>query len=687
MDARKNFAYGTVATPPSPSTTGNSLALTAGQGARFPDPSVDGPYNVVVWPAGVNPVGTVPEVGRVTARAADTFTFTRSQEGTTARAILAGDQFALALTDKVMDDLQLAAVSVLRVAPSNAPAAIKAMAAYVCTGTNDDVTISAALAALPFSGGEVVLLPGDFFLGTTASSFIYGNNTKGGITLRGNGRRQGAIVHVPAASSSTCAIKLSATNGGSQTCRDLFVSFDNPNGTYTHGIWMQSAELQIYDCVVTHSSGHGIMLDGEPTVAGGAPAVKGTSGTCRGCEVQQAGSGCTVGSATPAADAFVVTSLHENPVFTDCFVNGGVDSCAATLTTALVSGTSYTTLAITPLTGTIANGDLIVIGTVSTVPPTRQIVQASASAAFGATSISVVSFVANFSYPNAQTCYVANYSKMQTRSGFAIAAFSHLHDCHPYFCYQSGLEAQVASVAVIGGEYETNGWVNLNLQGSLIGHLVHTTIQGIHTYGAVACASIFCFGLRSAIISGNYLDGNVANQVLYMQSCNSCVVTGNTLVNGVKNRSGLNFGLNMQSCDSCTVTGNSVDDDLTPDAGRIGISVFSCTNMNVKDNTPKVSSGTPMSAASSTGQFSGNLGFNPVGLVTVAVPATTVAVAGAVYDRTFYITTGAGSTTIAIQNGPTITLDASALNTVRVPAGKTLTPTFANAPTWLVEGE
>jgi hypothetical protein len=82
-----------------------------------------------------------------------------------------------------------------------------------------------------------------------------------------------------------------------------------------------------------------------------------------------------------------------------------------------------------------------------------------------------------------------------------------------------------------------------------------------------------------------------------------------------------------------------------------------------------------------------NPGYNPVGTLTVAVPATTVAVTAAQVDRTFYITAGAGTTTVAISSGPTITLTPSALNTVRVPAGQTLTPTYTNAPTWVVEGE
>ena len=84
----------------------------------------------------------------------------------------------------------------------------------------------------------------------------------------------------------------------------------------------------------------------------------------------------------------------------------------------------------------------------------------------------------------------------------------------------------------------------------------------------------------------------------------------------------------------------------------------------------------------------GVTGYNPVGSVTVTVPASGTAVAAVLYDRTFYVTAAAtGTTTVAVSGGPTLTLPASSLVAVRVPAGTTLTPTYTAAPTWKVEGE
>lgn len=105
MDAIKNLSYGTVLTAPSPADSGTSLVLGSGQGARFPDPATEGAFNVVVWPSGVIPLSSNAEIVRVTARSTDTLTITRTQESTSARTIIVGDQVALTITKKTIDDI------------------------------------------------------------------------------------------------------------------------------------------------------------------------------------------------------------------------------------------------------------------------------------------------------------------------------------------------------------------------------------------------------------------------------------------------------------------------------------------------------------------------------------------------------------------------------------------------------
>lgn len=80
-------------------------------------------------------------------------------------------------------------------------------------------------------------------------------------------------------------------------------------------------------------------------------------------------------------------------------------------------------------------------------------------------------------------------------------------------------------------------------------------------------------------------------------------------------------------------------------------------------------------------------GLDPFGTRMVAVPATGVAVAADVMDRTFYVTAGVGGCTMAIQDGPSVVIPTGALGTVRVPAGQAVTPTYTATPTWVVEGE
>jgi hypothetical protein len=91
MTALQNLAIGTVATAPSPATSGVTLVLTAGQGARFADPAVVGAYPVTIQAAGAPADPSNAEIGLFTAKSTDTFTLVRAQEGTSARTVVAGD--------------------------------------------------------------------------------------------------------------------------------------------------------------------------------------------------------------------------------------------------------------------------------------------------------------------------------------------------------------------------------------------------------------------------------------------------------------------------------------------------------------------------------------------------------------------------------------------------------------------
>jgi hypothetical protein len=97
-----NFAASTVATAPSPATSGTSLTVASGHGTRFPDPAVAN-FNCVVVPANADPTPENAEIVRVTGKSTDTFTITRTQEGTSARSIQLGDRIYATITARTLN--------------------------------------------------------------------------------------------------------------------------------------------------------------------------------------------------------------------------------------------------------------------------------------------------------------------------------------------------------------------------------------------------------------------------------------------------------------------------------------------------------------------------------------------------------------------------------------------------------
>lgn len=106
FDNHSNFGISTVATAPSPATSGTSMTIATGDVAlKFP---ASAQYNLEVWPAGQSPTVANTEIVRVTAISTDTFTITRAQESTSARTIIVGDQVQLGDTKKIFTDIETA---------------------------------------------------------------------------------------------------------------------------------------------------------------------------------------------------------------------------------------------------------------------------------------------------------------------------------------------------------------------------------------------------------------------------------------------------------------------------------------------------------------------------------------------------------------------------------------------------
>lgn len=103
-DAHANYGYSTVATAPSPATSGTSLVVAAGQGARLPAV----PFDLSICEANATPamIAANHEIVRVTAIVTDTLTIVRAQEGTSARAVVVGDQVMAGITKKTFADME-----------------------------------------------------------------------------------------------------------------------------------------------------------------------------------------------------------------------------------------------------------------------------------------------------------------------------------------------------------------------------------------------------------------------------------------------------------------------------------------------------------------------------------------------------------------------------------------------------
>lgn len=106
FDALSNFGYGTVSSAPSPGTSGTVVVLGTSTFDQFPSPATESAYDCVVWPAGTIPLFSNAEIVRVVSKgSAGTINITRQQQSTSARDIQVGDQFALAVTRKTVDDV------------------------------------------------------------------------------------------------------------------------------------------------------------------------------------------------------------------------------------------------------------------------------------------------------------------------------------------------------------------------------------------------------------------------------------------------------------------------------------------------------------------------------------------------------------------------------------------------------
>lgn len=151
-DSHYNFAYSTVATAPNPASTGTQLTINAGDGAKLSP----GTYNATVWPTGTNPLTSNAEIVRVTGKSGDILQIQRTQENTTARSILIGDQIASSITAKTVTDIEVPGANAARAYIATLETTTSTSYADLTTpGPSVTVTIGANGLALMIFGAEM----------------------------------------------------------------------------------------------------------------------------------------------------------------------------------------------------------------------------------------------------------------------------------------------------------------------------------------------------------------------------------------------------------------------------------------------------------------------------------------------------------------------------------------------------
>ncbi len=152
------------------------------------------------------------------------------------------------------------------VAASDAPSDIKAIADYICDGTDDDVQIQAAIDAVAAKGGRVVLSTGKFVISSTI-------DLKAQLVFEGTGIGSGASAGegttIYLADGSDCTmLEFEKTAGGADadflTIREIYLYGNNANNAATsHGVWIHGdADGTPMDIMIDHVWVHGFNNDG-----------------------------------------------------------------------------------------------------------------------------------------------------------------------------------------------------------------------------------------------------------------------------------------------------------------------------------------------------------------------------------------------------------------------------------------
>lgn len=251
--------------------------------------------------------------------------------------------------------------------------------------------------------------------------------------------------------------------------------------------------------------------------------------------------------------------------------------------------------------------------------------------------------------------------------------------------------------AVFAGAQKTHPWRDVSVIGNVISG-INADDKGVmmvgeadaHAEGAVCSGNVVAPGSEATCIYADYVDfaafGDNAVKPLgaghgvHLLHVTRASVTGNP-VQGPGGAT-TSAGVLLNGCGNVVVSGNPIT--------GCGVGVYEIAStgpITVVDNDLHGNASPVNGSPHASSVYRNNRGFNPRGGLTVPVPASGVAVAAVHYDRLFYVSAAPGGPATCVIGSASIVVPAASMAVVLVPAGVTMTPSYAFAPTWAVYGQ
>ena len=234
------------------------------------------PFNAIVCPVNTAPLVGNAEVVRVTAVAGDTFTIVRTQEGSNARAIQAGDQIYAAITAKTLTDAEALTPigSIQMFGGASAPVNF-----LICDGTqylNSDYPALAAVLGTSYGGDAT-----HFNVPDMKGRVPMGAGTGTGLAARARGDKPGVEVYALALGEMPAHDHGGSTAGGDGTGHGAGTT-SAQNQLHTHSGTTGGETGHTHGTNMGHVQGTFNVGSQFTTVGAGSDSTGGSSGHVHG---------------------------------------------------------------------------------------------------------------------------------------------------------------------------------------------------------------------------------------------------------------------------------------------------------------------------------------------------------------------------------------------------------------------